>query len=260
MYRGDGMDIGSVVGILLGAGLVISALGANFMAFVDIPSIMIVVGGTTGATLLHYPLPEVLRVIAVVKNAFLHKEESPAEVIKMLVKFAETARREGILSLEQHAQQIDDDFLKNGITLAVDGTEPEYIREIMTTEMENIADRHKTGAAILEAMGAYAPAFGMIGTLIGLVIMLRNMNDPSSIGSGMAVALITTFYGAVIANLVCLPIAGKLKLRSAHELLLKELCIQGIMAIQSGDNPRIVESKLKAFLSPSKRSQFKKEE
>ncbi|MHB9027365.1 MAG: motility protein A, partial [Candidatus Latescibacterota bacterium] len=171
-----------------------------------------------------------------------------------------TARREGILSLEQAAMQVDDEFLKNGITLAVDGTEPEYIREIMTTEMDNIAERHKNGAAIMEAMGTYAPAFGMIGTLIGLVIMLRNMNDPSSIGAGMAVALITTFYGAVLANLVFMPIAGKLRLRSAHELLLKELCIQGIMAIQSGDNPRIVESKLKAFLSPSKRTEFKREE
>jgi len=254
------MDLASIIGIIVGFGLVLWSLGANFMAFVGLPSILIVGGGTVGATLLHYPLAEVLRVMKVTKKAFLHKEESPAELIKTLVKFAETARREGILSLEQHAQQIDDVFLKNGIILAVDGTEPEYIREIMTTEMDNIAERHKNGAAIMEAMGTYAPAFGMIGTLIGLVIMLRNMNDPSTIGSGMAVALITTFYGAVLANLVFIPIAGKLRLRSSHELLMKELCIQGIMAIQSGDNPRIVESKLKAFLSPSKRIEFKREE
>jgi chemotaxis protein MotA len=254
------MDLASVIGFVIGFGLVLWALGANIMAFIDPPSMLIVGGGTIGATLIHYPLAEVLRVMNVVKKAFMHKEESPADLIKTLVKFAETARREGILSLEQAAMQIEDDFLKNGITLAVDGTEPEYIREIMTTEMDNIAERHKNGAAIMEAMGTYAPAFGMIGTLIGLVIMLRNMNDPSTIGSGMAVALITTFYGAVLANLVFMPIAGKLKLRSAHELLMKELCIQGIMAIQSGDNPRIVESKLKAFLSPSKRTEFKREE
>ncbi len=254
------MDIGSLVGIVIGFGLVLWALGANFMAFVDPPSIAIVVGGTIGATLLHYPLSEVVRVMAVVKNVFLHKEDSPAEIIKILVKFAETARREGILSLEQASASLEDEFLRNGITLAVDGTEPEYIRQIMTTEMENIAERHKNGAAIMEGMATYAPAFGMIGTLIGLVIMLRNMNDPSSIGSGMAVALITTFYGACMANLIFLPIAGKLKLRSANELLIKELCIQGIMSIQSGDNPRIVESKLKAFLAPSKRGEFKKEE
>ncbi len=254
------MDFASIVGMALGMGLVIWALGSNIMAFVDPPSIAIVLGGTIGATLLHYPLTEVLRLISVVKNVFLHKEDSPAEIIKTLVKFAETARREGILSLEQAASSLEDEFLRNGITLAVDGTEPEYIREIMTTEMDNIAQRHKDGAAILEGMATYAPAFGMIGTLIGLVIMLRNMNDPSSIGSGMAVALITTFYGACIANLICLPIAGKLKLRSANELLIKELCVQGIMSIQSGDNPRIVESKLKAFLAPSKRGEFKKEE
>ncbi len=254
------MDFASIVGIVIGFGLVLWSLGANFMAFVDIPSIAIVVGGTIGATLLHYPLTEVLRVMAVVKNVFMHKEDSPSEIIKTLVKLAETARREGILSLEQAAASLDDEFLRNGITLAVDGTEPEYIREIMTTEMDNIAERHRNGAAIMEGMATYAPAFGMIGTLIGLVIMLRNMNDPSSIGSGMAVALITTFYGACMANLIFLPIAGKLKLRSANELLIKELCIQGIMSIQSGDNPRIVESKLKAFLAPSKRGEFKKEE
>jgi chemotaxis protein MotA len=252
------MDVASIIGMCIGFGLVLWALGANIMAFVDFPSVMIVFGGTIGATLLHYPLGEVLRVMRVVKKAFLHKEESAAEIIRTLVRFAETARKEGILALEQHALSLEDEFLKNGIILAVDGTDPEYIREIMTTEVDNIAERHKNGAAIMEAMGTYAPAFGMIGTLIGLIIMLRNMNDPSSIGSGMAVALVTTFYGAVLANLVFMPIAGKLKLRSAHELLLKDLCIQGIMAIQSGDNPRVVENKLKAFLDPSMRDEFRK--
>ncbi len=254
------MDFASVIGMVVGFGLVLWALGANFMAFVDPPSIAIVVGGTIGATLIHYPLKEVVRVVSVVKKVFLHKEESPSEIIQTLVGFAETARREGILSLEQQSQTLDDAFLKSGITLAVDGTEQEVIREIMTTEMNNIAERHKNGAAIMEAMGTYAPAFGMIGTLIGLVLMLKNMTDPSTIGTGMAVALITTFYGAVLANLIFLPIAGKLKLRSAHELLLKELCIQGIMAIQSGDNPRTVEEKLNAFLSPSERNIRKKGE
>ena len=254
------MDIASVIGLCVGFGLVLWSLGANLRAFFDVASILIVFGGTIGATLIHYPLAEVLRVLSVVKKAILHKEESPAEIIRTLVKFAEKARREGILSLEQAAESLDDDFLKSGINLAVDGTEPEYIHDIMTTEIDNIAERHKNGAAIMEAMGTYAPAFGMIGTLIGLIIMLRNMQDPSTIGGGMATALITTFYGAVLANLVFMPIAGKLRLRSAHELLLKELCIQGILAIQSGDNPRIVESKLKAFLSPSKRGEFKREE
>lgn len=250
------MDLASIIGITIGLGCVSYGIliGSSLLLFWDMPSFLIVVGGTTGATLLNYPLKEVIGVIKVVKKAFLHAEQSPTKIIELLVGFAEVARREGILSLEQKAEQLEDEFLKRGITLAVDGTEPEYIKEIMTTEMEYISERHKTGAGVFEAMANYAPAFGMIGTLIGLVQMLVNMNDPSTIGPSMAVALITTFYGAMIANLICTPIAGKLKTRSANELLLKELCVQGIMAIQSGDNPRIVEGKLKAFLPPTVRS------
>lgn len=249
------MDIASVVGLVAGLFFIIVSIlmGGNLLLFIDYPSMMIVVGGTVSATLINYPLKEVLGVIRVAKNAFLHKEETPMSIIKTLVSFAETARREGILSLEQQAATLDDAFLKTGITLAVDGTEPEHIRDIMTTEINYIAERHKTGASIMEAMATYAPAFGMIGTLIGLIGMLAQMNDPSSIGGNMAIALITTLYGAFIANLICLPIAGKLKHFSASEILIKELCIEGIMSIQSGDNPRIVEDKLKAFVAPSVR-------
>jgi len=255
------MDISSIVGLAAGLTFIMIAIfsGGSFLLFFSLPSIMIVGGGTISATLLHYPLNEVLGVIKVVKKAFRHKEESPLEVIKTMVSFAETARREGILSLEQRAAEVDDDFLKSGINLAVDGTEPEYIKEIMNTEIDYIAERHKLGASVFESMGMYSPAFGMIGTLIGLIQMLDTMEDPSSIGPNMAVALITTLYGSFAANLIFLPIAGKLKTRSAGELLIKELCIQGIMAIQSGDNPRIVEGKLKAFISPSKRTKEEKE-
>jgi chemotaxis protein MotA len=249
------MDLASTVGLAIGIGCVLYGilLGGSIMLFVDMPSVFIVFGGTLGATLLNYPLGEVIGVMKVVKKAFLHKEQSPTQIIDTLVSFAETARREGILSLEQKASSLDDDFLKKGINLAVDGTEPEYIKDIMTTEVDYIAERHKKGAAIFEAMAMYGPAFGMIGTLIGLVQMLANMNDPSTIGPSMAVALITTLYGALLANLVCLPISGKLKMRSAGEMLIRTLCIEGIMSIQSGDNPRIVEGKLKAFLPPSMR-------
>ena len=249
------MDLASFIGLIVGVAFVMIAImtGGNIALFINLPSIMIVGGGTIGSTLINYPLSEVLGVFKVVKKAFLHKEESPLGIIDDLVKFAETARREGILSLEQKATTLDDEFLKNGINLAVDGTEPEHIKEIMTTEVNYIAERHKTGASIFEAMGTYAPAFGMIGTLIGLIQMLSSMNDPSTIGPSMAIALLTTLYGAFAANLIFLPIAGKLKSRSAGEILLKELCIEGIMSIQSGDNPRVVESKLKAFMSPSVR-------
>ena len=249
------MDIATIIGFVAGIGFVIFGIlqGGNLLTFWNVPSVLIVGGGTIGATLINYPLAEVLGTIKVVKNAFLHKEESPNGIIQTLVGFAETARREGILSLEQQASSLEDDFLKTGIGLAVDGTEPEYIKDIMTTELDYIEERHRVGAGIFDSMGLYAPAFGMIGTLIGLINMLATMDDPSTIGPSMAVALITTMYGAALANLVFLPIAGKLKHRSAGELLLKQLCIEGIMAIQSGDNPRIVEGKLKAFISPSER-------
>ncbi len=249
------MDLASFIGLAAGIGFVLYGIlsGGSLVMFINIPSMMIVGGGTLGATLLNYPLTEVIGVFKVVKKAFLHTEESQLGIIETLVGFAETARREGILSLEQKAQDLDDEFLKKGINLAVDGTEPEYIKEIMTTETSYISERHRTGAGIFNAMGAYAPAFGMIGTLIGLINMLVKMDDPSTIGPSMAVALITTLYGAFLANLIFLPIAGKLRERSAHEMLMKEICIEGIMSIQSGDNPRIVEGKLKAFLSPSMR-------
>ena len=249
------MDLASVIGLVAGMVFMLIAVfsGGSLILFVNVPSMLIVGGGTIAATLINYPLSEVIGVIKVAQKAFLHKEESPIDIINLLVKFAETARREGILSLEQQASTVEDAFLRTGINLAVDGTEPEHIRDIMETEISYIAERHRGGAGLFEAMGMYGPAFGMIGTLIGLINMLANMDDPSTIGPSMAVALFTTLYGALLANLVCLPIAGKLKERSAGEVLVKELCIEGIMSIQSGDNPRIVEDKLKAFISPSRR-------
>ena len=165
------------------------------------------------------------------------------------------ARREGILALESHASEAEDEFLEKSVQLAIDGTAPELIKDILTTELAFMEDRHAMGQSILVAMGTYAPAFGMIGTLIGLVQMLATLDDPSKIGEGMAVALLTTLYGALLANMVFLPGAGKLKVRTSNELLAKELVIEGILSIQSGDNPRVVEQKLKAFVSPAVRRQ-----
>jgi chemotaxis protein MotA len=165
-----------------------------------------------------------------------------------MVKYAEVARRDGILALENVTADIDDPFIVSGIQMAVDGTDPDLIEAIMMNDLEAVEARHAEGKAVFDNIGKFAPAFGMIGTLIGLVIMLKNMNDPSKIGPGMAVALITTFYGALLANLVALPLAEKLGRRSREEVLLKMIVIKGVMAIQSGDNPRIVEQKLKTFL------------
>jgi chemotaxis protein MotA len=170
------------------------------------------------------------------------------------VEFANIARREGILALETHAGDSGDDFLQKSVQLAIDGTAPELIKDILTTELAFMEDRHTMGQSILNAMGNLAPAFGMIGTLIGLVQMLATLDDPSTIGGSMAVALLTTLYGAVLANVVCIPCAGKLKVRTAGELLAKEIIIEGILSIQSGENPRVVEQKLKSFISPSMRN------
>lgn len=250
------MDIATVIGIVAGFGLIIISIvmGGNPDIFVNIPSVVIVFGGTIAATLINYPLSDVLSVFGTLRNAFVHRETQPEKTIEKIVQFATIARREGILALESHAGEADDEFLGRSIQLAIDGTAPELIKDILTTELAFMEDRHAMGQSIFTAMGTFSPAFGMIGTLIGLVQMLATMDDPSKIGAGMAVALLTTLYGAVLANVFFLPAAGKLKVRTSRELLAKEIIIEGILSIQSGDNPRVVEQKLKAFISPVQRA------
>lgn len=250
------MDVATVVGIIAGVSFILMAMvlgGVPITTFLHLPSMMIVIGGTTAATLINYPLKDLFGVVGTVRNAFVHKEQAPKQLIELLVVFATKARREGILTLESELETVTDPFLVRGVRLAIDGTAPELIKDILTTELSYVESRHQLGQGILMMMGTFAPAFGMIGTLIGLIAMLRSLEDPSQIGQGMAVALITTFYGAFMANLLFLPLAGKLKTRTGSEVLLKELVIEGILSIQSGDNPRIVEQKLKAFIAPSLR-------
>lgn len=249
------MDITTIIGILAGSGLLFMAIfqGGGVGIFVNIPSLMITVGGTIAATLMNYPLGEILRVVGVVKNAFLHKASSPQETIRKLVTFAEKARREGLLALEKDLATVDDAFMKGGLELAIDGLDPDLVTSMLRMELNFLMERHKRGQGMFKTMGKFAPAFGMLGTLIGLIQMLRSIEDPSTIGPGMAVALITTFYGTLMANLVCLPIAGKLEMISEEEVMVKELVIEGIRSIQSGDSPRVVERKLKGFLAPKAR-------
>ncbi len=249
------MDIATLIGIVLSFGLVISALviGGNPAIFISIPSMLIVLGGTLGATLVNYPLSEMLGVVGVFKNVFFSSLESPHAIIEKFMEYANRARREGILSLEPIIKELDDEYLKKGLQLTVDGLEPQSIQEIMETEITYLESRHGTGADIMGAFAAFAPAMGMIGTVIGLVQMLQTMDDPSTIGPAMAVALITTFYGAVLANLVFIPMQGKLKQRSKEEVLLKEMVLEGILAISKGENPRIIEEKLSSFMPPKQR-------
>lgn len=249
------MDIATVIGIIFGIVLLTGSIAVegSLSAFWSLSSLMIVLGGTIAATLINYPLHQVVSTIKVIRIAFRNHAYEPGEVITILVSFAEKARREGLLALEAEAEAIDEPFLKKGIELIVDGTDPELVRNIMETDLTFVEERHKQGAQIFENMGASAPAFGMIGTLIGLILMLRSLDDPSKIGPGMAVALITTFYGSLFANLLLLPIAGKLRIRSSEEILNKELMLEGILSIQAGENPRIVAEKMKSFLNPIER-------
>lgn len=249
------MDIATLVGIVISFGLVIISIliGGKGSWFLNGPSLMIVFGGTMGATLLAYPLAEVLSVIKVVKNVFLYTSQSTNELIPLIGGFAKKARQEGILSFESQLAEIEDPFLVKGIQMAIDGMESSAIEDVMTTEIMYLEERHRLGAEIFQTMGSFAPAVGMLGTIIGLVQMLMQMEDPSQIGAPMAVALLTTFYGTILANLLFLPIAAKLKTRSKEEIFLKELVLEGIMSIQSGDNHRVIEQKLRAFLPKSQK-------
>ncbi|RLB83797.1 MAG: motility protein A [Deltaproteobacteria bacterium] len=249
------MDIATVLGIVSAFGLVIMAIfmGGGIKLFINVPSLMIVIGGTMGATMINYPLKEVLSVFQIVRNAFFKKGMSGKDIIKQFIDFSTKARREGILSLESDIKKVDEDFIKKGIQLSIDGLEPQAIREILETEIMFIQDRHRKGAEIFTTMGTFSPALGMVGTLIGLVQMLQTLSDPNSIGPAMAVALLTTFYGSIMANIVCLPIAGKLRTRSSEELMLKDMIIEGVICLSNGENPRIVEQKLVVFLPPNER-------
>jgi chemotaxis protein MotA len=254
------MDMTTIVGLVTGVGLILLALfmGGSARAFWSFNSVLITFGGTLAATLVSFPVSQIVDTGRILRKAFRGGPGDALDVITGLVKFAERARREGLLALEDDADQVSDPFLKKGLQLVVDGSDPELVRDILQTELAFLEERHKTGAALFDTLGALAPAFGMIGTIIGLIQMLRNLDDPSNIGSGMAVALVTTFYGALAANLVFIPIANKLKNRSQGEILTRQVMLEGILSIQAGDNPRVVEEKLRVFLAPRFREAVRK--
>lgn len=254
------MDIASLVGVLLAFFLIVGSIflgGAPLQIFIDIPSAMVVIGGAIGATLICFPLRNVLGAPKVILKVFLNRGEDYNKLIGQIVSLAETARRDGLLALEGRIEQLDNNFIRLGVQMAVDGTRPEIIQDIMRTEIEAVASRHKDGKNLLDQLGKFAPAFGMIGTLLGLIMMLSDMSDPSGIGKGMAVALITTLYGAIVSNVVFLPFAEKLNILNKQEVTALEIVVRGIMDIQSGENPRVIEQKLKTFLPPKLRNSTK---
>ena len=251
------MDIATLLGLAVSFVLVGEAisLGGDFSVFVNLAAMLIVIGGTLGATVTNFPPREILKILRESARTIAQRPPKAEAVLEQFMDFAYRARREGILSLEPLILKINDPYLKKGLQLTVDGLEPEAIRSIMTTEIDNSYNRHAAGVELFNSMASYAPALGLIGTVIGLVHMLRSMNDPSSIGPAMAVALITTFYGAVLANLVFLPLCGKLKHRARQENHIMEMQMAGVLCIARGENPRILREILEGFQAPAERSQ-----
>ena len=250
------MDIATLIGIVLGFGLVLwsMASGAGLAAFIDIPSVAIVVGGTIASILISFPLAKCLGVVGVIKKTLLYPLPAPQTEIDRIAEWAYLARRERLLALEEKLAEIDDPFLVKGIRLVVDGFPAQTVRDILGIELYSMQNRHMQGKKLMDQMGAVAPAFGMIGTLMGLIAMLKSLDDPSSIGGGMAVALLTTFYGAVMANMLFLPLAVKLEAREKEETLMREIMIEGIVSIQAGDKPQVIKEKLKSFIPPADRT------
>lgn len=247
------MDLATLLGLVSATFVIVGAIaiGGDAMTFVNVPSIVVVFGGTFAATLTRISLKQFFGSFKVALKAFLHKAASPERIMEEAIELAKIARKEGILALED--KEIENPFLKKGIELCIDGHPPEVIQQMLAKDINLTIERHDVGVKMFKGVGEAAPAMGMIGTLIGLVQMLSNMEDPKSIGPAMAVALLTTLYGAVIANAFALPIAEKLKLLSNEEKLNKHLVLESISAIQSGINPRVMEQLLMTFLPESKR-------
>lgn len=248
------MDLASLIGSLLGLTLIVVSIliapGATIGGFIDYPSIVMVLGGCIAATMTCFPLRNLFGLGKILKNVFLNRSEDLRTLIEQIVSLAETARRDGLLALESRLEDVSNPFLTLGVQMAVDGTRPEVIEDILRTEMDAVATRHRNGKNVVDQLGKFAPAFGMIGTLVGLVIMLGNMEDPAAIGPGMAVALLTTLYGAIVANVLFLPWSEKLANINRDELLAMEIIVRGILCIQSGENPRVIDQKLSTFLPP----------
>ena len=251
------MDFNTVIGAILAFILVLGsmAIGPGGIAvFVNIPSLIIVFGGTAAVTMLAFPLSDLKPVAKIIMVTAVRKASTPTEEIDRIVEFANLARKEGLLALETKLQQVDDPFFAKGIQLVIDGFGADTVRDIMELEAQWEESRHSTGKKILDQLGAFAPAFGMIGTLVGLVQMLQDLSDPNGIGLGMATALLTTLYGAMAANMVFLPIAGKLEMVAKTNQQLRALMIEGTVAIQSGEKPQLIKEKLKGFLAPPMRT------
>lgn len=252
------MDLASILGLVLcfimfAYGIIDNAGINNIGRYLDYPSAIITFGGSFFAVMAANTMKDYVGGLKSFLLVFKAPTADARSMIQKIIDLSNIARKEGLLSLEEAAGELEDEFMKKGILLIVDGTDPELVRGIMETELVSVEDRHKKKITFWEDLGAMGPAWGMIGTLVGLVNMLYEMDDPSSIGPSMAVALITTLYGSILANWICTPVANKLKVNNANEIMMKEIMIEGLLSIQAGENPRVIEEKLKSFLSPGDR-------
>lgn len=250
------MDIATVIGLLLAWGALLGALtmeGGKVGDLVNPSAFVLVIGGTLGATVIAFSLKQILGLPAIVRNAFFCKETDLAKIISIMVGFARKARKDGILSLEDEARNVDNKFLQMGVQLVVDGTPSQMVREILETEIVSLQERHKVGENMLATMGGFAPTLGIIGTVMGLINMLARLNEPGKMGPAIAAAFMATLYGVAVANLIFLPVGSKLKARTTEEIIAYDMMIEGILSIQAGDNPRMVEAKMLAFLPPKAR-------
>ncbi|MBF7074702.1 flagellar motor protein PomA [Glaciecola sp. MH2013] len=248
------MDLATIIGMIGAIGFIVMAmiLGGDLGMFFNVPSVLIVFGGSLFVVLSQYPLSQFLGAGKVAAKAFMFKIQSPEELIEKIVEMADAARKGGFLALEE--AQIDNSFMQKGVDMLVDGHDVDVVKTTMGKDIVNTTERHDAGAVIFKSLGDVAPAMGMIGTLIGLVAMLSNMDDPKAIGPAMAVALLTTLYGAFLANVICLPISFKLGVRSAEEKLNQSLILDGILGIADGQNPRVIEGVLKGYIAEGKRA------
>ncbi|MGN0365235.1 MAG: motility protein A [Suilimivivens sp.] len=252
------MDLASILGLLLcfvmcAYGIIDNAGIENIGRYIDVPSAIITLGGSFFCVMASYSMADFLGGLKSFTLIFKAPSADVKAMIQKIIDLSNVARKEGLLSLEEAAGDLEDEFMKKGILLIVDGTDPDLVRGIMETELVSTEDRHKNKISFWDTLGAMGPAWGMIGTLIGLVNMLYEMDDPSSIGPSMAVALITTLYGSLLANWICAPVASKLKANNSTEIMIKEIMIEGLLSIQAGENPRVIEEKLKSFLAPGDR-------
>lgn len=259
------MDLGSLVGMILGLVMVVFGIvtgdgGFTLLPnFADGPSVLITIGGSLAGVIACNKLSFLPTGFKGVALSMKEPVFDPAAMITNIINLSNVARKEGLLALEEAASEIEDDFLKKGIMLVVDGTDPELVRGIMETDLTCTEDRHKQVISFWEKWAELGPAWGMIGTLIGLINMLKKLDDPSSIGPNMAVALLTTLYGSLIANWLCNPTATKLKLNNANEMIIKQIIVEGLLSIQAGENPHVIEEKLKTFITPQEREVLGKE-